>query len=99
MIISLQLTFLLHDRWTYTHARLGKHYQWKIQKRYTGYMISNTFGSIMTVVLFTFFAQYLSNLFALGLAAVIVMVWNFTMNKVLIWKTKKPVVVSESVEV
>lgn len=85
MLFSVHLTFLLHDRWTY--AGQGSHkYLWGIGKRYASYLASNAFSAMLTVVLFGVFAQVMPHVVALGSAAMISMVWNFTLNKVLIWR-------------
>jgi len=87
ILITLQYTFFLHDRWTYNdstqHNRL---YTWGIKKRYFSYLATNSIGSISTVVFFGIFSQFMSRLFALGTAALIALIWNFLLNKIIIWR-------------
>jgi putative flippase GtrA len=83
-LFALQLTFLLHDNWTYKlHKKKSHHYNNSI--RYIGFITSNSIGSILTIILFSI---YLSHFIALALAAMISMAWSFFMNKMLIWKNK-----------
>lgn len=87
MLFSLQLTFILHDRWTYTgKKRVNKNYLWSLKRRYFVYLASNSFGSILTVSLFALLTLFLQSLLALILASAISMVWNYLMNKTIIWK-------------
>lgn len=96
MLFALQLTFLLHDRWTYIDSTAGrKAYSWKLRKRYTTYLASNSFGSILTIVLFGVFSQTLPRLTALGIAALISMAWNFMANKVIVWRKPKNLALDE----
>lgn len=88
MLFSVQLTFFLHDRWTYKEAAGEREkYLWGIGKRYLSYLLSNSFSAVLTVVLFGLFAGLMPNVLALGFAAAISMAWNFTVNKLLIWRT------------
>jgi putative flippase GtrA len=90
MILALQLTFALHDNWTYTlHKNASGVYALALRKRYISYLMSNSFGSLMTIVLFGVFSWLLPGLVALAAAAVISMTWNFAMNKLLIWRRPK----------
>lgn len=85
MVISVNLSFLVHDKWTYVvdHST----YQTSRKYRYLSYLMTNSSGSVITIVLFTILAQNLSNLIALALAALVAMCWNFIMN-LIIWKQK-----------
>ena len=82
MLISLQVTFLLHDKWTYE----GVDYARKLRRRYALYLASNSFGSVMTIVIFSLLSLVLSNFVSLAIASVSVMVWNYMMNKIVIWR-------------
>lgn len=86
MIVSLQLTFILHDKWTYVYDHETKNYTRSFKKRYLLYLASNSFGSIMTVVMFSFFSLLLGNLLSLAIASVVTMFWNYAMNKIVIWR-------------
>jgi putative flippase GtrA len=89
MIFSLQLTFILHDRWTYKDGNYkSTHYHWSLKKRYTTYLFSNSFSSVLTIFLFAVFSIFLPRIIGLGIAALISMCWNFLMNKIMIWKHK-----------
>jgi putative flippase GtrA len=84
-IVALQATFFLHDKWTYldkaTPLSLPLH------SRYALYITSNSFGSIMTVLIFSVVAQFIPiHLISLGMAAFAAMVWNYVVNKVVIWR-------------
>ena len=93
MIFALQITFFLHDRWTYSSShKHGVEYSWGLKKRYMTYLLSNSFGSLLTIVLFGVFAQYLPKLSALACAALISMSWNFILNKVVVWRKPKDII-------
>lgn len=83
-VVALQVTFLFHDNWTYKTNTTE--YDLKFWARYPSYILSNSFGSIATVFLFSIFSLIMPNAIALGFAATLAMVWNFFMNKVLIWR-------------
>jgi len=85
-IIALQVTFLLNDNWTYKLENSRTLLTFKLWQRYIAYMSTNTFGSIMTVVLFAIFSNFLARLPALAFAAMAAMIWNYIMNKLLIWR-------------
>jgi putative flippase GtrA len=95
MLFSLQLTFALHDRWTYKGEDFAAGYSMGVRKRYVSYLISNSFGSVLTVVLFASFA-FLPRFMALGAAAAVSMVWNFVFNKVVIWRKSNAVALSQA---
>lgn len=86
MIISLQLTFALHDKWTYVSNFKARNYSKPLGKRYLLYLASNSFGSIMTIVLFSFLSIFLDSLLSLAIASIISMFWNYMMNKIVIWR-------------
>lgn len=86
MAFSINLTFYLHDSWTYLRERSG--YRASTKTRYISYLITNSSGSILTIILFSIFSRSLPNLPALALAALISMCWNFVMN-LIIWKQKE----------
>ena len=84
-IVALQVTFVCHDQWTYLDK--SSPLRRNITKRYAMYIASNSFGSVMTVVIFSFITQFISfHLVSLGLAAVAAMIWNYVINKVYIWQ-------------
>jgi len=86
--IALQVTFILHDRWTYQiHTPPGTA-KLSFSKRYASYFFSNAFGSLMTVVAFSFLYSYLPRFISLLLAALIGVAWNYFMNKYIIWCSK-----------
>jgi glycosyltransferase involved in cell wall biosynthesis len=88
-IVALQVTFLLHDRWTYQlHTPPGTE-RLKLPARYASYIISNAFGSFMTVVAFSFLYSYLTRLTALLVAAIVGVIWNYLMNTYIIWQRKQ----------
>lgn len=89
MVLSLQLTFLLHDHWTYVDRVSETVYRRSLRERYLSYLLSNSLGSLITIVMFGVFLSFLTKLPALAFAALMAMVWNFTMNKLVIWKTTK----------
>jgi glycosyltransferase involved in cell wall biosynthesis len=86
MLFSVHLTFLLHDQWTYKGLRGNREYFWDIRKRYASYVLSNGFSAILTIVMFGVFAEFMPTLLALGIAAFVSMIWNFVVNKVVIWR-------------
>jgi|GEM_PF-766187 len=89
-IVAIQVTFLLHDIWTYKieNRRLLR---WNIFARYFSYILSNSAGSIMTVLLFAFFSRFLGILQALIISATIAMIWNYYINRLIIWRSKKKI--------
>ena len=82
-VVALQVTFLLHDRWTYRSAH---GYNLGLGARYRLYIVSNTFASLLTVVFFALFSIFLVHLPALALAALVGLAWNFLLNKGVIWR-------------
>jgi putative flippase GtrA len=86
MIVALHVTFALNDRWTYRlgpgHTKLSL----SLKMRYILYLASNSFGSIMTIVLFALFSLAFKNFVSLAAAAILAMVWNYMVNKIFIWK-------------
>ena len=84
-IIALQVTFTLHDKWTYLDKAAPLRLPFR--RRYVLYITSNSFGSLMTVVLFSLITQVVSfHLISLGIAAVAAMIWNYMINKFVIWR-------------
>jgi putative flippase GtrA len=83
---ALQLTFLLHDKWTYRIDRTIHKYHLSLAQRYKAYLFSNSFGSLLTVIFFALFEIFFRHLIALGLAAIAGMIWNFVINKAIIWR-------------
>ncbi len=88
--IALHVTFLLHDRWTYKagHRELSSK---SLRSRYLFYLTSNSFSSVITVVLFALFSHVIrEKIIALGLSATAAMVWNYAINTFIIWRRTKP---------
>lgn len=97
MLLSVHLTFILHDRWTYSSVLTHRHnYLWGIGRRYASYVASNSFSAVLTVVMFALFSRFLPNLTALGAAALVSMMWNYVINKFVIWR--KPGTKDEEIE-
>jgi putative flippase GtrA len=86
MLIALQVTFVLHDIWTYREHKRRHDYSHRLRVRYGSYLLSNTAGSAMTIVGYAVLYHYLHSFFALALAAVVGMLWNFCINRFVIWK-------------
>jgi putative flippase GtrA len=84
VLFALQITFILHDAWTYKEGHHG--YDKKKISRYFSYLLSNFIGSAITVLLFALVYGLTPRFFALALAAIGGMVWNFVMNKFVIWR-------------
>jgi putative flippase GtrA len=83
MLVTINLTFYLHDKWTYSSRREG--YYLSLRSRYLSYLVTNSSGSLLTVILFGLLVLAFTNIVALGAAAVIVMCWNFIMN-LIVWR-------------
>lgn len=88
-VVALQVTFLLHESWTYKveHSERGLVLSYPV--RYGTYLISNSTGMIMTIVIYSLLSAYFGRLLSLALAAGISMFWNFFMNRIFIWRRKK----------
>jgi len=87
-VVALQITFILHDNWTYRIDKTTYKYNLIITKRYRRYLISNSFASILTVAFFALFSIFLGHFLALALAAAVGLTWNFLVNKSIIWHHK-----------
>lgn len=86
--VALQVTFLLHDRWTYRIDKNTHTYHLGLGGRYWLYIVSNSFGSLLTVGFFAVFSGFLAHFPALVLGAIAGLVWNFLMNKTVIWRNR-----------
>lgn len=87
-LVALQITFVLHDRWTYKlHTPAGTA-RLKLSSRYISYLASNAFGSFMTVVAFSVLYNYMNRLPALLVSALAGVAWNYLMNTYVIWSRK-----------
>lgn len=87
MVFSVHLTFFMHDRWTYKEeGRQAGTYFMDIRKRYGSYVVSNSFSAVLTIIMFGVLSRWLPSLLALGISALISMVWNFVANKLFIWR-------------
>lgn len=87
-ILALQVTFILHDRWTYklhTHGQEAL----PIWGRYISFMSSNMLGSLMTIIIFGILYEYINRLPALLVAAMIGLIWNYIVNLYITWRPKK----------
>ena len=87
-LVALQITFLLHDKWTYRIDKRVHKYHLGFIQRYRLYLVSNSFASLLTVAFFALFSTFLSHLPALALAAIVGLTWNFLVNKKVIWHHK-----------
>ncbi len=87
-LVALQITFLLHDRWTYRIDKTVHKYHLSMFERYKAYLISNSFASVLTVIFFAIFSTFLGHLVSLAMAAIVGLVWNFLINKNIIWHHK-----------
>ncbi len=87
MLVALQITFVLHDNWTYVGRDNG--YSLRQIRRYLTYLLSNTAGSVITVFCYAMLSNKLTTFFALAIAAAIGMIWNFCINRFVIWKHRK----------
>lgn len=74
--------------WTYKINRKTHAYNFSLLKRYRAYFISNSFSSFLTIVSFSLFSIALTHLPALVLGSFIGLLWNFVMNKKVIWHHK-----------
>lgn len=93
MAITINLTFYLHDKWTYIKPKTD--YYMSIFKRYPSYLTTNSSGAVITIVLFSLLSNTLPNIIALGVAALTAMIWNFIMNLV-VWRHHKEIVSNPS---
>jgi len=88
-IVALHVTFALHDRWTYrVHTPKGTEAM-SLSARYISYLASNSLGSLMTVVGFSFLYNFLTRVTALMGGAIVGMAWNYAMNTYVIWRSKR----------
>lgn len=86
---ALQVTFLLHDHWTYRQARSGEeeHLRVPLSARYALYLASNAFSSVSTIAMFSVLIRFISaDVVALGVSAVLQTIWNYVFNRAVIWK-------------
>lgn len=88
MLVTINLTFVLHDKWTY--VRTSNDYYLKLSKRYISYLSSNSSGSLITIVIFSLLSNSLANITSLAIAAITAMSWNFFMN-LIVWRHSKSV--------
>lgn len=88
-VVALHVTFVLHDRWTYTlHTPKGTE-RLSSKTRYVSYLFSNSFGSFVTIITFGLLYGHLTRLTSLLLAAVTGVVWNYFVNTYIIWSKKR----------
>lgn len=85
-VMALQLTFLLHNTWTYKITQSDRAHKYKFKTRYFAYILSNLTGSAITIISYANLATRFENLLALSIAAITGMVWNFFANRLYIWK-------------
>ena len=88
VVVALHVTFICHNSWTYKINRKTHAYNFSLLKRYRAYFISNSFSSFLTIVSFSLFSIILTHLPALVLGSFIGLLWNFVMNKKVIWHHK-----------
>jgi glycosyltransferase involved in cell wall biosynthesis len=86
ILVALQVTFILHDRWTYQLRAPSVATKLKLISRYIAYLISNAFGSFMTVLAFSILYNHMNRLPALLISATAGVVWNYFMNTYIIWR-------------
>jgi glycosyltransferase involved in cell wall biosynthesis len=86
--VALQVTFLLHNSWTYNLKTQVSDVRLPLTARYVSYILTNAFGSFMTVVMFGVLYSYVPRLPSLLLAAVLGIVWNYLVNTYVIWSTR-----------
>ena len=86
ILVALQVTFVLHDVWTYREHTRRHDYSYRLGIRYGSYLLSNTTGSIITIVGYAMLYHFLHSFSALAVAAILSMVWNFCINRFVIWK-------------
>lgn len=84
VIVALQVTFILHNIWTYDHDTQTK----GLREKYSQYIATNLAGSGITFLAFVLIEMYLldSHLLSLAFAALVGMVWNFTFNTFVVWR-------------
>ena len=88
-ILAMQTTFFLHDSWTYRlHAPAGTEMH-GMKTRYVSYIISNSFGVLVTATVFSVLFNVMNRLPSLLIAAVVGLIWNYTVNTYVIWQKKK----------
>lgn len=83
VIISLQVTFVLHDRWTYSH--MGKMSN-KLHSRYLYFMSTNIVGGFVTALCFSLLVGRISDLASLIIAASLGLIWNYAFNLIVTWR-------------
>jgi putative flippase GtrA len=86
--VALQVTFILHDRWTYRIDETIHKYHLNFPQRYRMYIMSNSFSSLLIVVTFAIASIFLGHLISLALASMVGLTWNFLVNKNIIWHHK-----------
>jgi dolichol-phosphate mannosyltransferase len=89
--LALQVTFILHDRWTYEFHTPPGTARLKFPARYASYLISNAFGSLLTVVVYSLTYNYLTRLTSLLTGAIVGVIWNYAINTYIIWQRKSRV--------
>lgn len=87
-IIALHVTFFFHDTWTYQLRTDRKKTMLKLYSRYSAYLISNSFGTMMTIVTFTILYTHMNRVPALLFSVVAGAIWNYLMNTYFIWRRK-----------
>lgn len=87
--VALQVTFLLHDKWTYRIDQNVHTYNLSLGKRYRAYVFSNSFATVLTAACFSIFSNFLNYFPALVLGAIVGLAWNFVANKKVIWHHRR----------
>lgn len=86
MAVALQVTFLLHDNWTYrVRVKKGQE-RLSIPKRYAAFISSNLLGGAVTVIVFSVLYNVMLRSVALFIAAMAGLVWNYVANKYVTWR-------------
>lgn len=86
--VAINITFILHDKWTYKKSAFEESESRSLARRYRSYVVSNLIGAGLTIAIITLITKNTntSRLVALSVASLAVLVWNYTINKVFIWK-------------
>ena len=96
-LVALQFTFILHNIWTY---KTNDDLRLSLLARYGSYLVSNSTGTAITIVIYSLLSLHFGRLLSLAIAAGISMFWNFFMNRLVIWRhsTQKNLTSQEGIE-
>ena len=88
-LLAFHVTFVLHDKWTYKLKLVSKPAVLSLSNRYITFILTNSIGAAMTVVVFALAYNYVNRLPALLIGALSGLIWNYLFNSLVIWRTKK----------